>query len=210
LRELADPGYDWSLMLTTTFEIYTAFINHMKQWYTLHTKPNCERRVEQTLEQRGLSVYLPTIEVAQSHQNTLSRPFFPGYLFVHVNPERINWSQFQWTPGLNRIVAFGHEPAVVPDHVIDYIRRQLHQFNGANRQRHDSFQAGDEVRITDGPFQDLVAVFDRSLTPKGRVQVLLTVLGRASRVHLRADTLEKVVPKPKRPRRTRGRGRHVQ
>lgn len=182
----------------------------MEKWYTLHTKPNCERRVERTLEQRGYSVYLPKLESDKSHKKGRSRPFFPGYLFVHVDPHKVNWSQFQWTPGLNRIVAFSGEPAVVPDNVIDYIRRQLRQFNEANRQQYGSFQPGDEVRITDGPFQDLVAIFDRSLTPKGRVQVLLTILGRASRVHLPADSLEKITPKPKRPRRTRGRGRRIQ
>jgi len=70
------------------------------------------------------------------------------------------------------------------------------------------------VRITDGPFRDMWAIFEGPTTPSQRVQVLLTILGHARRVQLEPADLEKVPtgaegPIPKRPRRTRGRGRRI-
>ena len=76
------------------------------------------------------------------------------------------------------------------------------------------FKPGDVVRIKDGPFEDLLAVFEGPTTPAVRVQVLLSTLNRAMRVRLDADNLEKapahaVKAAEKRRRRTRGRGRPI-
>ena len=76
------------------------------------------------------------------------------------------------------------------------------------------FRPGDEVRIIEGPFRDMLAVFHGPATPAQRVQVLLEILGRASRVQVEVTDLEKVTPgstpaAPKRSRRTRGQGRRL-
>jgi hypothetical protein len=76
------------------------------------------------------------------------------------------------------------------------------------------FKPGDTVRIIDGPFKDMLAIFDEASTPARRVQVLLNFLG-ASRVQVDLKNLEKAsanpeMPVPKRPRRTRGRGRLIE
>jgi hypothetical protein len=70
------------------------------------------------------------------------------------------------------------------------------------------------VRITNGPFADMLALFEGPTKPVERVVVLLNFLGQASRVRLNATDLEVVtssveVKPPKRPRRTRGRGRPI-
>ena len=73
-----------------------------------------------------------------------------------------------------------------------------------------------EPTITNGPFRDMLAIFDRPTSSYEWVQVLLHILGQASRVRLAVTDLERAsvkaeMPAPpiKRPRRSRGRGRHI-
>ena len=60
----------------------------------------------------------------------------------------------------------------------------------------------------------MLAIFDRPTSSAERVQVLLHILGQASRTVISVHELEKaapgvVTPELKRPRRTRGRGRRI-
>ena len=187
----------------------------MEQWYTLHTKPNSEYQVALALQQGEIETYLPEIELAQVYRERKKRkPFFPCYLFIRADLEVVNFARWQWTPGLLRIVAFDSQPVPLPDAVIDQIRRKLAELNAANGRPASAFRPGDTVRINEGPFQDMLAIFDGPSTPKGRVQVLMAVLGQVSRVRMDEANLEKVslhveAPRAKRPRGTRGRSRYI-
>ncbi len=188
----------------------------MKQWYTLHTKPKAEYQVATAMQRRGVQTYLPELESPHGRQERKTKPFFPCYLFARIDFEVTGLSQLQWTPGLRRIVAFGDRPVPLSDEMIDLIRRKL-DGAGATGGRpvvHD-FHQGDEVHITDGPLQGMLAIFEGPSTPSERVQVLLTFLGHLNRVHVSAADLQKVStaaqsPALKRPRRTRGRGRRIE
>lgn len=184
----------------------------MEQWYTLYTKPNAEYQVAAALQQRQLQVYLPEIEAARRGRPQ-HLPFFPCYLFVKIDFETVGYPFVRWTPGLRRIVSFGDRPAALPDSLIGLMQQQLYRPAGRGQRRYD-FEPGDPVRIVDGPFGDMVAIFDGSVQASERVRVLLTVLGRVSRLEIEAARLEKAPagagpPPPHPPRRTRGRGRPI-
>ena len=185
----------------------------MEKWYTLHTKPNAEYQVAATLQQRQFQVYLPEIEAPKARTGRKKKPFFPGYLFINVDFKAMGISNLQWTPGLRRIVAFDDRPAALPAEIIDLIRLKLGEIKPAGDGPGHPFRPGDTLRIIDGPFQDMLAIFEGPTTAGTRVQVLLKILG-ASRVQVDVIDLEKTtaeaeVPAPKRPRRTRGRGRRI-
>lgn len=186
----------------------------MEQWYTLHTKPNAEYQVATVLQRQGREIYLPEIEASKASQGRKSKPFFPCYLFLKTDFELVSLSQVQWTAGLRRVVASGDRPVPVPEGVIDFIRHRLGEINDGGGWPAHTFKPGDTVRITDGPFREMRAIFEGPTTPSERVQVLLTILGHARRVHVESADLEKVLssaegPIPNRPRRTRGRGRRI-
>lgn len=153
----------------------------MKQWYTLHTKPNSEYQVVTALQQRQLQVYLPEIKVSKAGASCQRKPFFPCYLFAKVDFELVSLSQMQWTPGLRRIVTFDERPVPLPNEVIELLRNNLSRIDRNNGRPTPSFKQGDPVRITEGPFRDMLAIFDGPSTPAQRVQVLLQILG-ASKV----------------------------
>jgi len=186
----------------------------MEHWYTLYTKPNAEYQVAAILRRRGIQTFLPEIESPHRRPKRRRRPFFPCYLFIRVDFERVGLSHVQWTPGLRRVVAFDDRPAPLPDTAIDLIQRKLEGLNAAGGLPAHTFQPGDTVRVTDGPLQGMLAIFEGPSTPSERVRVLLTFLGHARRAHVSAADLEKApsesqLPAPQRPRRTRGRGRRI-
>ena len=183
----------------------------MKQWYALYTKANAEYKVASHLRERGIEVYLPEIRVS-AQKTALKQPFFPCYLFAQLNLTDGNPSLWCWTPGLRRLVSYGDQPIPLPPELINVMKLKLAQKNDTVGAAH-SFQVGDMVRITDGPFKGMLAVFDGPMTPSKRVQVLLTTLGQYLRLRLNPVNLEAVSPdsavKPKRRRRTRGHGRRI-
>lgn len=187
----------------------------MEQWYTLHTKPKAEYQVTAVLQQREIETYLPEIVTPTANKGKRKQPFFPCYLFARIDFARVGLSVVQWTPGLRRVVTFEEQPATVPAEMIALIRQKLDQLEAAGGLPRYNFKYGDTVRIKEGPFQDMLALFNEPTTSAERVQVLLNILGQACRVKLDIASLEKaegqISPStpPKRPRRTRGRGRWI-
>jgi transcriptional antiterminator RfaH len=186
----------------------------MEQWYTLHTRLNAEYSVATVLQKRGAQIYLPEIKVFELHQRQVRKPFFPGYLFTKLDFEATGLLQLQWTPGLRHVVAFDNQPVPLADEVIELIRHKLGEIEAVDGWNGCPFQPGDTVRITKGPLQDLLAIFDKANTSGKHVQILLTMLGHANRVQVDVIDLEKILvstesPGPKRPRRTRGQGRYI-
>ncbi len=190
----------------------------MKQWYTLYTKPQAEHQVAAFLEHRGFEIFLPKLKTKSD--NRRDKALFPRYLFLRIDVNLIDYSELQWTPGLIRLVSVDHHPLPIQDCVIGLLQKHSTMISSSDIQSNHNFQPGDEVRITTGPFAEMLAIFEGPTTPSQRVQILLNVLG-GSRVkvqaeHLvRADHLAKTETKveapiiPKRPRRTRGRGRKI-
>lgn len=184
----------------------------MEQWYALHTKPYCEYQVASILQQRAIRVYLPETLSVRQKGGRKRTPFFPTYLFAQINLESITSSSWERIPGLRTVVRLGGHPAPVPDEVIALIQQKLSQMK--DDLDSPGFKPGDQVRVTAGPFRDMVAIFDGPSTPAMRVRVLLTVMDRAIPVRLDADQLEtakldNVVVPVRQGRRTRGRGRPV-
>jgi transcription elongation factor/antiterminator RfaH len=161
----------------------------MEEWYTLHSKPNAEYQVARALSRRGIETYVPEIEAAKkrqgrARQGRTHKPFFPCYLFMRVDLEQVGLSQIEWTPGLRRIVALDERPSPLPERAIELIRAKLEGINAVGGWAAPPFEPGETVRITDGPFKDLLAIFEGPCSPARRVQVLLNFLGQVSRAHV--------------------------
>lgn len=186
----------------------------MRHWYVVYTKPNSEKRVAMALKERGLETFLPEITVRSSDQNKKRVAFFPGYMFVRIDLKVDNPSHWIWMPGVRYIVAYGDQPVPVPNEVINLIRNKLREREAFHTKLVHGIRPGDTVKITDGPFEGMLAVFSGPTTPDARVQVLLGGLSNLARLRISPASLEKVnvmseAMAGKRPRRTRGRGRRI-
>jgi len=161
-------------------------------WFALYTKPHKEYLVRDLLSAQKVEVYLPEIAVKRRRRDRRERrPFFPHYLFARLGSQDGMIAKLRWTPGLRCIVSTGGRPVPVPDEVVQEIRRSLATM--AQVEPEEPFRPGDVVRIVRGPFEGLHAVFDRRLSPQGRVRVFLQWMSR--RVPTDLDLEDLLLPK---------------
>lgn len=146
-------------------------------WYAMRSKPNKEALLSTQLELHGIEAFFPVLRIKPVNPRARKfRPFFPGYLFVHVDLEKISTSTLHWMPGAENLVSFDGRPASVPDNLISAIEHQLEQINTSQQTMLLGLQPGDAVVIHDGPFAGYEAIFDGQIPGRERVRVLLTYL----------------------------------
>lgn len=163
-----------------------------EHWYVLSIKPHKERSVYRYLQSQNIEAYHPVLKVDPVNPRSRhERPFFPGYMFVHIDLDDEGDNRLRWVPGTHGLVRFGERPAVVPDTLIKELRARVQAFQETQQTR-KQLQKGDRVRIIKGPFAGYEAIFDVHLSGNDRVQVLLAYLNHHShRLRIDAGDVEK-------------------
>ena len=162
-------------------------------WYVIYTKPRQEQRAQLNLEQQGYECYLPLIRVEKLHQRKLSlveEPLFARYLFIRLDMSQSgkSWSPIRSTKGVSRLVAFGNEPRKVDDALILMLKAQ-HDVLSKQPQR--LFEHGEHLRVTEGPFAGIEAVYQMS-GGENRAMVLIEILSKPVKVTLSPSSLSKL------------------
>lgn len=161
-------------------------------WYVLQSKPHKENQVYAYLRSYGHEVFYPTLTMQSAKRPSVRvRPYFPRYMFVHVDLDEVGISCLTWLPGAIGIVQFGGVAASVPETFIYHLRRRLDEIEAAGGLTFDGLKPGDPIRIIAGPFAGYEAIFDSRLSGEERVLVLFEMLGRLVRVQISAAAIEK-------------------
>lgn len=146
-------------------------------WHVVRSKPNREDFLARELESRDLEVFHPILRANPVNPRARRfKPYFPGYIFVRVDLEKINSSALERVPGAANLVSFGGEVASVPENLIHAVRRKVEEINSAGGEKAAAYQPGDLVEIEHGPFAGYTAILDANLPGTERVRVLLRML----------------------------------
>jgi len=158
-------------------------------WYVLHSKPNREQFLFSQLQHREIETFYPRLRVEPVNPRSRKvRPFFPGYLFIHVDLDKTPISSLTYIPGAQRVVSFDYEPAVVPDDVISVIQNNVERLNRDPKKFQRDLKHGDPVIIKGGPFEGYQAIFDTALKGSDRVRLLIKLLhGQQIKVQVPRD-----------------------
>jgi transcriptional antiterminator RfaH len=161
-------------------------------WYVLHSKPNREQFLFSQLQHRNIETYYPRLKVEPINPRARKvRPFFPGYLFVRVDFEKIPLSSLNYVPGAQQVVSFDYKPAIVPDDVVCTIKENVENINHNPKKIKKHFEHGDPVFIKGGPFEGYQAIFDTDLKGSDRVRLLIKLIhGQQFRVQVPKDMAE--------------------
>ena len=164
----------------------------MSHWYVMHSKPRKEAFLRERPRVQRIEVYLPSLRLKPVNPRARKeQPFFPGYLFIHVDLEKIPISELRRIPGSIGIVCSGGEPAYVADDLIRAIQKQVEEITDSADRYVDRLRSGDLVVIKDGPFAAYKAMFDCRLSGHDRVRVLLELLqGQKMRLELSGRQLQ--------------------
>jgi transcriptional antiterminator RfaH len=164
----------------------------MVRWYVMHSKPQQEALLRERLRIQRIEVYLPSIRVKPINPRARKeRPYFPGYLFVHVDFEQFSISELQRMPGSIGLICYGGEPVEVGDALVRAIQKQVEELTYSANSYVDRLKPGDLVVINDGPFAMYKAMFDGHRSGSDRVRVLLELLqGQKVRLELSGRQLQ--------------------
>ena len=148
-------------------------------WYVMKSKPNKESFLARQLESNGVKTFFPHLLVTPVNPRSRKiRPYFPNYLFIHVDLDEVNASTLRWMPGASGLVSFDGEPAPVSDALIAAVQKQMDILNASTRNQTTGLKTGDSVIVQDGPFAGYEAIFDVHLSGNERVRVLLNMIQR--------------------------------
>jgi len=162
------------------------------RWYAIQTKVNREKDVEKRLTDFRLEVFLPWMRTRRrigSRFHWVLAPLFPGYVFCRLDMVT-SGKAARYSPGVKDFLTFGSRIAEVGENIIEGLRQRCP--GGVAEIDPVDAKPGDTVRINEGPFSGLEAVFEQKLKGSERVAVLLEILGRQTRIVLPSETIAKI------------------
>jgi transcriptional antiterminator RfaH len=164
------------------------------EWYVIRTKPRAEELARNALAQYDICCYLPKLFARQPKTRTPKvSPLFPGYLFFQLDKTSRYWSYVRWAPGVSYVLSEDQGPLAVPGSLIEEIAsREEKRRQEVTANLTQPFRPAEPVQVLTGPLAGLDAVFNRELSPNGRVQILVQLLGRLTAVDLDVALLERV------------------
>jgi transcriptional antiterminator RfaH len=149
----------------------------VRLWYVVQTKPANEDRVKGNLLNQEIEPFLPLLGTNQySNGKVIDRikPLFPNYLFARMDIG-LHYYKVKYTRGVSKILGNGEGPIAISEKVIITIRERMGEDNLVKLE--DELKDGDVVEVTSGPFKDLRGVFQKKMSGKGRVKILLSLIG---------------------------------
>jgi transcriptional antiterminator NusG len=173
-----------------------------KKWYIVHTYSGHENKAKLTLLERvrnaNLTEYfgdvlVPTesvMEVVKGQRRTTTRKFFPGYMFVQMVLDDRTFHLVKNTPKITGFLG-GTKPTPVPEREITGVQTNMSEGGKAKPKARVVFEAGDSVRVVDGPFANFSATVEEVKADKQKVKVSLSMFGRATSVELDFAQVEK-------------------
>lgn len=161
-----------------------------RQWYVVYTKPRQEAVALENLERQGYQAYLPRWKVSKRKNSvfkSLIEPFFPRYLFIHMDKSRDNWAPIRSTRGVSGIVRFAGQPKPVPNELVAMLQRNENN-ESLQLVSEKTWKPGDEVEVEEGAFAGYHCIF-LEVRSMDRVRVLLDILGKQTHATLNRNDL---------------------
>jgi transcriptional antiterminator NusG len=173
------------------------------RWYVISAASGYEKRVmeglqeliERTKTQHKFSeIVMPTEEVVEmrgGQKRKSQRKFFPGYVLVRMIMDDQTWHLVKQVPKvLGFIGGTSERPAPIPDSDVDSILQRVKE--GVDKPKPKVlFEAGEVVRVNDGPFADFNGVVEEVNYEKNRLRVSVSIFGRSTPVDLEFGQVEK-------------------
>lgn len=165
------------------------------KWYIVHVYSGFENKVKAALEEKIATcpypdkfgeVLVPTeevVELVKGKRKTSSRKFYPGYLLVRMELDDGTWHIVNSTAKVTGFLGGRQKPSPISDEEAEQILNRM-EVGKLKPQPKFRFEAGDEIRVIDGPFTNFNGTVEDVNPEKGKIKVLVSIFGRSTPVEL--------------------------
>ena len=173
------------------------------RWYVIHVYSGFENKVAQSIReqaaQKGLEdhyeeILVPTEEVVRMRRGakvSADRKFFPGYVLVKMDMTGETWHLVKDTPKVTGFLGGRGKPSPISDNEAQCILHQVQE--GVERPKPSiTFDIGEQVRVSDGPFTSFNGTVDEVDEERARLKVAVSIFGRSTPVELEYSQVEKL------------------
>ena len=173
-----------------------------KRWYSVHVLSNFEKKVAEAIREaarvQGLEdeiedVLVPTeevVEIRRGQKVNVERRFMPGYVLVKMEMNERTYHVINNLPRVTGFLGPQGKPTPMRDAEVARILKEVEE--GAERPRPAvTFQVGDKVNVTDGPFESFQGMVEEVDEDNARLKVSVSIFGRATPVELEYSQVAK-------------------
>lgn len=174
------------------------------KWYVLHVYSGFETKVADSIKQaadkRGMGdkveeILVPTeevVEVKRGQRVNAERKMLPGYILAKLQMDDDVWHLVKDTPKVtNFLGGGGTKPIPISEAEAQRIQKQIQE--GIERPRPSvTYDIGEEVKVTDGPFASFNGLVEEVDEEKGKLKVSVSIFGRSTPVELEYGQVEKL------------------
>jgi transcriptional antiterminator NusG len=176
------------------------------RWYVVNVYSGSEKKVAESLteqaklknmEDRILEVWVPMEQEPKERKDAECKKrketvhkFFPGYILVKMELSDETWLVVKNTPRVSGFLGPRNKPQPISEAEVEKIRKQVEE--SADRTiSSTTFDVGETIRVTDGPFESFVGVVEEVDLEKSRLKVSVSIFGRDTPVELEFSQVEK-------------------
>ncbi|MBD3267458.1 transcription termination/antitermination factor NusG [bacterium] len=173
------------------------------KWYVVHTYSGFENKVKETIEStvrmegvqdKITQILIPTeevVEIRDGKKSVSTQKIFPGYIIVEMDYDDDTWALVKNTPGVTGFVGTGRVPVPLSEDEVANI--QSHMLSTEDKPRPKIiFEVGETVKVIEGPFFNFTGYVADINEERGRLKVMVDILGRSTPVELDFLQVEKV------------------
>jgi len=173
-----------------------------KRWYIIHAYSNFENKVADSIREQAKQRHLDhlfeeimvpkekVVEVRRGRKVDAERKFFPGYVLVKMDLTDEAYHLIKNTPKVTGFLGSDNKPMPISDAEAARILHQVQE--GIERPKPSvSFEVGEQVRVSDGPFANFNGLVEEVDEARARVKVAVSIFGRPTPVELEFGQVEK-------------------
>lgn len=172
-------------------------------WYIVHAHTGFEKKVAQQVKesalQNGLServcdVFVPSgvaIEVRKGKKVEVEKKYFPGYVLLKADMNDEVWHMVKSLPKVTGFLGSGSKPQPISEVEMQRIYDKVEE-QSVVQDFEVVFEIGEEVKVSDGPFESFTGVVEEVDDERSRLKVSVSIFGRATPVDLEYNQVEKL------------------